>query len=274
MNFITFSRKLGSGGGEIARQVAEKLGYALYGTEAIEQAAREMGFLESVKEIDEKAPSFFRRILSQRPTVDLDRLTSVVYELSKKGDSVFLGRGSHLLLKSFQCGLHVRVTASREKRIQNLVARGYHEESAKTAVDRSDQERGAFIKFAFGADWENPELYDLVINTDKLSSGLAVETVLNAARSNDMKACSVDALRSIEMMALAKRAEAAVIEADLAYGYPVSVSVEVLEPGRVQLGGFVGDEATKVKAEGVVKAVKGVESIVNKIRVIPSDRFA
>ena len=45
MHFITFSRKMGTNGSEIARQVANKLGYQFYDTEAIEKTAREMGFL-------------------------------------------------------------------------------------------------------------------------------------------------------------------------------------------------------------------------------------
>ena len=50
MHFITFSRKMGTNGTEIARRVAEKLGYKFFDTEAIERAAKEMGVLESVKE--------------------------------------------------------------------------------------------------------------------------------------------------------------------------------------------------------------------------------
>ena len=107
------------------------------------------------------------------------------------------------------------------------------------AIEQSDHERGAFIKFAFGVDWENPELYDLVLNMDKLSIDLAVNTVLSLARSEEIKACSVDALRSLEMMSLESRAEAALIEAGLTYGPITSVSVTVSEPGKVRLVGFV-----------------------------------
>ena len=274
MHFITFSRKMGTNGTEIARRVAEKLGYKFYDTRAIDEAAGEMGFLESVKEMDEKSPSLFHRLFSQKPAIALDRINSVVYELAKKGDAVFLGRGSHILLKSFQCALQIRVTASPEIRIQNLVKRGFHRDAASKAIEQSDHERGAFIKFAFGVDWEASELYDLVFNMDKLSIDLAVNTVLSLARSEEIKACSVDALRSLEMMSLSSRAEAALIDAGLTYGPITTVSVTVSEPGKIRLSGLVGETAAKTMAEKVVKGLKGVESIDNQIQVMSADRHA
>jgi cytidylate kinase len=274
MYFITFSRKMGTNGTEIARQVANKLGYQFYDTEAIENAAREMGFLENIKEIDEKTPSLFQRLFSHKPAIELDRLNSIVYELAKKGNAVFLGRGSHILLKSFSCALHIRVTASIERRVQNLIGRGFTREGALKAIERSDHERGAFIKFAFGVDWENPGLYDVILNTDKLSVQLAVNTVLQMARSEEIKACSIDAVKSIEMMGLLRRAEAALIEAGLTYGPTTSISVSVVEPDKIRLSGLAENQATKTRAENLLKALKGVGSIENQIRVTPADRHA
>lgn len=274
MYFITISRKMGANGTEIARQVANKLKYQFYDTEAIENAAREMGFLKNVKEIDEKAPSLFQRLFSHKPAIGLDRLTSLVYELAKKGNAVFLGRGSHILLKSFSCALHIRVVASIERRVQNLIERGFTREGAWKAIERSDHERGTFIKFAFGADWENPDLYDLVLNMDKLSVDLGVNTVLGLARSEEIKACSIDAVKSIEMMGLARRAEAALIEAGLTYGPTTSISVSVVEPGKIRLGGLAENKATRTRAENLLKTLKGVGSIENQIRLTPADRHA
>jgi cytidylate kinase len=274
MHFITFSRKMGTNGTEVARQVANKLGYQFYDTEAIENAAREMGFLENVKEIDEKAPSLFQRLFSHKPAIELDRLNSIVYELAKKGSAVFLGRGGHILLKSFNCALHIRVTASIERRVQNLIQRGFHREGALKAIERSDHERGTFIKFAFGVDWENPNLYDLVLNMDKLSVNLAVNTILDMARSEEIKACSIDAVKSMEMMGLVRRAEAALIEAGLTYGPTTSISVSVVEPGKIRLSGLAENQVTKTRAESLLKALKGMGSIENQIRVGPADRHA
>ena len=274
MYFITFSEKMGTNGTEIARRVADQLGYSFYDTEAIENAAREMGFLEDVKEIDEKVPSLFERLFSHKPEIHLDRLNSVIYALASQGNAVFLGRGSYILLKAFKCALNIRVTASLEKRIQNLVERGFHREVAIKAIHRSDHERGAFAKFAFGVDWDNPDLYDIVLNMDNLPIDLAVDTVLYMARSEEIKVRSVDAIKSLEMMGLAHRAEAALIEAGLTYGPTTSISLSVTEPGNVRLSGLVEKQTTKTRAEKILKNVKGVESIENQIRVTSLDRHA
>ena len=263
MYFITFSRKMGTDGSEIARRVANQLGYNFYDTDAIENTAREMGFLEDVKEIDEKAPSLFQRFFSQKTEVHLDRLHSVIYELASRGNAVFLGRGSHILLRSFKCALHIRVTASLENRIANLVGRGLVREAAIKAIHKNDHEREGFLKFAFGVDWDNPELYDIVLNMDNVTVEMAVDTVLHIAGSEEIKARSVDAMRSLEMMGLTRRAEAALIEAGLIHGPSVSVS----EPGEIQLAGFVAEEMTKTRAEEILRRVKGVKSINNQIQV-------
>jgi len=263
MHLITFSRKMGTSGSEIARRVAEQLSFHFYDTEAIENAAQEMDVLKDVKEIDEKVPSLFLRFFSQKPEVHLDRLHSVIYELASRGNAVFLGRGSHILLRIFKCALHIRVIASLEKRIENLVWREWHREVAIKAIQQSDHERGAFIKFAFKVDWDNPELYDIVLNMDNLTKDMAVNTVLHIASSEEIKTRSVDAMRSLEMMGLARRAEAALIEAGLEHGS----SISVVKPGEIELTGFVREQSNKTEAEEILKKVKGVKFIDNQIQV-------
>ena len=265
MYLITFSRKMGTNGSEIARRVSDQLGYAFYDTEAIENAAQQMGFLKDVKEIDEKIPSLFKRLLSQKPEIYLDRLHSVIYELASRGNAVFLGRGSHMLLRSFKCALHIRVTASLGKRMEILAGRGWPKEVAFKAMEASDHERGAFIKYAFRVNWEDPELYDLVLNMDHLTVDLAADAVSHIAKSEEIKTRSGDAMRSLEMMGLARRTEAALIEAGMKHGPHISV----IEPGRVQLVGFVAEQLTKTRAEEILRGVKGVQTIDNRIEVSP-----
>ena len=269
MHFITFSRELGSNGGEVAKKVADKLGYRFIDTGAIDKKAREMGFLESVEQIDEKAPSFLKRVFSRQQNINLARLNSIIYEFGKQGNTVFLGRGGHILLKNFGCALHIHVIASLETRIRNLVERGYEKKSIKRAIEMSDHDRSGFMRFAFGVDWSDSHLYDLVLNMDKLGIDTAAEAVVSMAQSGNIKDCSRQSLETLGRHALVSRAEAAIVEAGVSYGINTTVLVSVEEPGKVQLSGFVYDEGSKVRAEEVVKEVNGVEGIVNQIKVLP-----
>jgi cytidylate kinase len=121
MYFITFSEMLGTNGEKIARQVAKTLNYTFYGEEELFRAADEMGFFSDIEKLDEKGPTFLEKFFSEKPKVYLDRLQSVIYELAKKGDAVFWGRGSQLLLNAFYCAFHVLVTGSMKKRIQRMM---------------------------------------------------------------------------------------------------------------------------------------------------------
>lgn len=266
MQFITFSRKMGARGSEIARRVAGELGFSIHDTETIESMARKMGFLDDVRGIDERPPSIFKRFLSHRPEVQADRLNSVMYELASQGSAVFLGRGSHMLLRSYECAFHVRVTASLEHRIQQLIQRGIPREASEKMIARSDYERGRFVKLFYDVDWENSELYDIVLNMDHISVDLAVDTIAGMARSEEIVARSEDAIQSLEMMGLAQRAEAALIEAT----YAKTLSVSVPKPGCVQLHGVLMDLSSKNKMEEVLREVKGVQTIDNQIHVMAS----
>ncbi len=267
MHFITFSRKMGARGTEIARLVAKELQYDFYDTEAIETTAREMGILDDIGKVDDKAPPLLKRFFTHRPEVLIDRLHAVIYELAGRGDAVFLGRGGNILLRSIPGALHVRIIASRQTRLRNLMERGFKREAALAAMEKSDHERESFIKFAFRRDWENPELYDVVLNTDYLTVDVAAHTILCAARTEDVRNRSADVKNSLEIMGLAARVEAALTEGGFPPGY---ISSSVSGGGKVRLTGVVQVPWEKSAAEGAVKEVGGVESVENQIEIASS----
>ena len=264
MYFITVSRKMGTKGTEIAKLVAKELKYAFYDTEDIEKKAEEMGFLADIREVNGKLPPPLKRFFSYRTEINLDRLYVVIYELARQGSSVILGRGGNMLFRSLPYALHVRVIASQEKRVRNLVERGYKREAAVMAMEKSDHERESFIRFAFHRDWDNPELYDIVLNMDKLTVNIAADMILCAARADEVRGRTGDVINSLDMMELAVRVGTALAEA----GFPSSyVSAFVNEPGKVRLTGVVQVPWEKSAAERTAKKVKGVESVENKIQI-------
>ncbi|MDI7261474.1 MAG: cytidylate kinase family protein [Thermodesulfobacteriota bacterium] len=266
MYFITISEMLGTNGEKIARQVAKELNYTFYGEEELFKAADEMGFLSDIKKLGEKSPVLLERFFSEKPKIYLDRLQSVIYEVAKKGDAIFFGRGSQLLLHSFDCALHVLVTGSMEKRIKRMMEeKGVGRDVAEKLIHRSDHDKRGFIRFAFDEDWLNPHLYDLILNTDKLSIESAAKMIADGARSDEIKTCSLDSVNSLERLSLQRKVEAALLESDIPH-QNLFVTVEDMES--VRLYGFVSSSEEREKVKTIVKGIKGIKHITDDLSIL------
>jgi len=265
MYFVTISELAGTDGQKIAKKVAGALGYTYYGEDELSKAAAQMGFLADVKAVKEKTPSFFDRYLSEKPKVHLERMQAVIYELAKKGNAVFVGRGSQLLLHSFDCALHVLVTGSAEKRVQRVVDENHvPKDVAERMISRSDGNKNGFFRFAYDADWLDAKHYDLVVNTDKLSVDMVVKLIADAARSDEIKACGIDSVRNLEQLALTRKIESEMLDAGLSTPH-LFFSVE--GSGAVRVTGLVSSQEEKEEVLTHLKKVPGVKSIENDLTV-------
>jgi cytidylate kinase len=263
MYFITVSEMLGTRGKEIANKVAEKLNYSFFGEEELLKAAGEMGFFSEVQKLDEKSPPLLEKFFTEKPKIYLDRLQAVIYEVAKKGDTVFFGRGSQLLLHSFDCAFHVLITGSSEKRIERIMEeKKAGKEAAERMIHQSDRDKRGFFRFAFDEDWLNPQLYDLLLNTDKLSADSAVKMIIDAAKSEEIKACGIDSVKSLGKLSLQRKIEAAFLEAGV-MNPNLFISVEDIDS--VRLYGIVASVDEKETIEGVVKRVPGIKNLSNEL---------
>jgi cytidylate kinase len=266
MYFITVSEMIGTDGEKIARQVAETVNYPYYGEEELFKAADELGFVKDLKKLDEKGPTFLEKFFSEKPKIYLDRLQSVIYEVAKKGNAVFFGRGSQLMLNSFNCAFHVLVTGSTEKRVERLMKEmNIEKEIAEKILQRSDQDKRGFLKFAFNEDWLNPRLYDLILNTDKLSVESAVKMTIDAARSEEIKACGVDAVKLLENLSLHRRIESAILDAGITNA---TLFITVEDTNSVKIDGLAYSWEEKEMVEKIVKGTKGVNKITNELKLL------
>jgi cytidylate kinase len=267
MHFITISEMLGTNGEKIAKKVAQELNYPFIGKEELEKAAAEMGFLSDIQKVDEERnPPFLEKLFSQRPKIYIERMQAAIYEIARKGDAVFLGRGSMSLLHSFNCALHVLVTGSLEKRIERVMEESRAgREIAEKMIHRSDHEKRAFFRFAFDEDWLNPHLYDLILNTDKLDIAAATEMILDAANSHEIKACGIDSLKALAKLSILRRIEASLIE----IGVHVSVTVED-DLKSVQLYGLVHSQKQKEEIADILKKFKEIKSVVDNLTIPPA----
>ena len=182
---VTLSREPGSGGRIVAQKLAERLGFEVFHQEVLHEMAKRAEVSEQLlATLDERGLSILEdwisSLVNQRhlwPDEYLQHLMNVIGTIGKHGRSVVVGRGANFILPPEQ-RFRVRITASQRWRIQN-VARDFNlsENEAKRRVIKTESNRKAFIRKYFNADIADPTNYDLVINTETLSVGNAVDVI-------------------------------------------------------------------------------------------------
>jgi len=260
MPLITISRGIGCGGALIARQVADGLTITLFDDEKLQTEAGKLGYRpDEIKEMDEKAPGFFDLMLSHKPLVYLNLMESLIYEVAKIGDGVIIGHGSQMLLRDFECALHVHVYANETSRVQNLVKeRGLSENAAAKLIHKSDQEQRGFFRFAFHMNWTDPSLYDLIINTEQLGIDAAVQLITMAAKSDRIASCSRTAVEAMGRLSLKKKIDAALLEVPVRPGWLI---IEVPQQGIVHATGFAHSGEEREQIIQTIKSVRGVSEV-------------
>jgi cytidylate kinase len=268
MSLITITRNIGCNGTTISKRVAAELQLEFYDDARLEQEATRLGLRpQDMKSLDEKAPGLFDRLWGQKPEIYLDLLQSVVYEVAHRGQGIIMGHGSQMLIRDFGCALHVRIYASDSYRLNHLMKeRGMSREAAENLIRKRDSERRGFIRYAFHMDWNDPSLYDVLINRDKLSTDSAVKLIVKAAQSREIKECSLTALDTMERMSLSRKVEAAIIKNDLS---PHEFHIEVPEKGKALITGWTHSLEEKERVMEVVKGVPGVAEVKSDVAVIP-----
>jgi len=182
MTVITISRQYGSLGNNIANAVASRLGWPVLMRDIINQAALRAGAPEvALAVIDEL------HLLGVTPSPSeyqayIDSLKSVLEELARQDCKIIVGRAGQVVLRDRPGVLHVRVIAPFEVRAQRMAEQHHISlQAARAQARASDRERASFLKRFFNTDWNDPLLYDLVINTGRISINSACDLICLAA---------------------------------------------------------------------------------------------
>lgn len=188
---VTVSRQRGSQGTHLAKKLAERLGYQLIHRQMIDYIVKESGARRKVIEsLDEKVRSeieLWVEGLSRGSYLGESDyfyyLMQAILTIAKHGEAVIVGRGANYIL-GLKNGLHVRIVATAEKRIENLMKFEHlSREQAKKEVESRDKERDEFIRRFIRKGPEVPEAYDLVLNTTNFEAEDALDLILRAFHS-------------------------------------------------------------------------------------------
>ncbi len=269
MSLITISQGMGSEGETIAKHVADGLNLELYDDVKLKEQALKMGIRpDEVKPFDEKLPGFFERIWGHMPDLYLDLMEAVIYEVAKGGQGVIVGHGSNVLLREFDCALHVLIYSSQASRVRHLSEKqGLSPEAAEKLIRKHDHERNGFLKYAFKMEWNDPSQYDLTINSAKLGTETAAKLIIESAKSQEIRECSLTATDAMDRLMFTKRIEAALKENRFTMGY---LHIEVPESGVAHISGFVNSEEEKESLKEVVGGILGISKVQCDVAVMPS----
>lgn len=206
---VTVSRQLGSGGEEIAREVAARLGFQYLDDEVIQRAAAEVGLPQAALASVERSPSFVTRLgerlatsagwtamgwsapipLTLNPLYTSQHyrhaIEDVIRDLPRRGNAVLLGHGGQVVLRDRWDTLKVLISGSEDLRVLRLKRSLALERAgaAKAAISQSDTDRRTYFDHIYGVTWLSPNLYDLCIDTDRISTDSAIEAICLLARS-------------------------------------------------------------------------------------------
>lgn len=202
---ITIEREYGSGGAEIARVLAERLGWKLWDQLLTNEIARLMDCdCRAVEEHEEKRDPLYYRLLKgflrgsfegsvQAPhakVVDTECIREVaervVKSAAEKGDCVIVGRGSAYYLQNRSDAFHVFIYAPFDEKVRRLEAGGKSRREAAQLVETVDQDRAAFIARYFGVEWPDRRRFHLMINST-IGNEPVVETILGTMALLDEK---------------------------------------------------------------------------------------
>ena len=169
MKSITVSRQLGSLGTDVARAIAEHFGYRLVNRELINQAARLAGTPEVALATIDELGLFGIRPKAREREAYCRAVAEVVEDLIADEPLVILGRAGQAVLKDHPDVFHVRVVAHVGVRAKRLGEKqGIPLEAATAQILASDESRRKYLRQYYRLDWDNPENYDLVLNTNRL----------------------------------------------------------------------------------------------------------
>jgi cytidylate kinase len=187
MNVLTVSRDYGAGGGEVARRLAETLGWELLDRDLLHPAAAvEPLPAADLERLDEKALSMTDRLRPQSHQRYMHGMTEAARQAAARGNVVLVGRGTRQLLGDLPDVFHLYLTAPLDWRVQRMALReGWSMEQARTRCLEVDRGRARFTRYFFDADSLQPEQYDLVANTDRVPLDDVAALVMDLTRSKE-----------------------------------------------------------------------------------------
>lgn len=192
---INVGRQIGSGGGEIARILADKFGCRLLDKELLNLAAKESGFSEKFFEQNDEQRGFLKSLFHMHaPFVGDSNMyrnnfseenlflfqSEAIKKAASEGSCVFVGRAADYILRDEPNAISIFITADIESRIENVSKRmGIDKNAARKFIEDKEDERSKYYNYYTGKKWGHASSYDLCVDSSILGIEQTAEFIAN-----------------------------------------------------------------------------------------------
>lgn len=271
MPVIAMTQEMGSLAKDVALELTAAMNLAVMRHEVVDHVAGKMHVSTSlINRLREGKAG-----LIERAKTDTERLAlytaEEVFELANKGNVVLRGWGATCLLRPVPHVLTVRITRSFHKRVEWLMNHLETDDRdfAESEIRRSDHAHATRMHQLFGVTWGDPVLYDLVLNTDRLSVHSCVEQIRQLSQRPEFQE-SEASRQLLANMTLASRVRSSLKDNETTQ--EVNITIEA-QKGRVILKGIVVNAHEQAEVEKVASMVSGVVGVENRLRLMTTSRL-
>lgn len=270
MPVIALTQEMGSLAKDVAQRVAELGGLSVLRNEVVENVAERMHVPPSlIRRVREGKAGLVERLTTDKEEFALYTAEEILHQ-AERGNVILRGWGATCVLRGVPHVVRVRVTRPFDSRVgwvmDHLETDNRHQ--AETEVRRSDNAHAARMHATFGVTWGDPLLYDLVINTDRISVESAAQQILQLASRPEFQE-TAESRATLAGLALSARVRAALKANESTRHTDVQIDAR---DGRVTLSGIVVNEKEREETERIATTVAGVGRVDNQLHLMAITR--
>jgi len=114
----------------------------------------------------------------------LSAIQMVVNSLASRGEVVIVGRGGQAILKDKVGTLKVRIVAPTDIRVERIMkSEGLSKQDALKLIEVNDKATAEYLRRFYSIDWEDPSIYDMVLNTGKMDLSTAARVIASVGQA-------------------------------------------------------------------------------------------
>jgi cytidylate kinase len=271
MPVIALTQGMGSLAQDIAEQLASELKLTTLQHEVADRVADKMHVPKSlISRLRSGKASLRERQKAKRDELAIYTAEELL-EAAARGNVVLRGWGATGLLRPVPHVPCVRIMRPLAQRVEWLMAALDTDDAelAESEIKRSDESNASRMHEQFGVNWGDPVLFDMVLNTERMSVDTCVQQLKALLARPEF--AETEASRALLLsMALHARVRAALRSDDATR--EVNISVEG-EGDRIVLRGIVVTAGERAAVEKVAAAVPGVAAVENELRVMAASKL-